>query len=167
MPLHFVTRPSIFLPVHIRFIRPNDGWTGLYIKLCWLYECCNERQCVADGGDEQGTIVAGPGGLTIDPNIQYQIRADTGQGQWLLHGMCVVHVIEVDHIGQFQHRTKLSKQLVYVFVKCYRVLESTSHYIHVQITAISTAILLASNPRIRLIIQQLQDDSAQYSSSDH
>ena len=28
------TRLPIFLPVHIRFNRPNDGWTGLYIKLC-------------------------------------------------------------------------------------------------------------------------------------
>ena len=28
--LHFFTRPPIFLPV---FTRPNDGWTGLYIKL--------------------------------------------------------------------------------------------------------------------------------------
>ena len=109
--------------------------------LHWICDCCNERQCVADGGDEQGTIVAGPGGLTIDPNIQYQIRADTGQGQWLLYGMCVV--------------------------KCCRVLEWTSHYTYVQITTISTAILLASNPRIRLFIKQLQDDSAQYSSSGH
>ena len=30
----FFTRPRIFLPIHIRFTRPNDGWTGLYIKLC-------------------------------------------------------------------------------------------------------------------------------------
>ena len=29
------TRPPTFLPVHIRFTRPNDGWTGLYIKLCF------------------------------------------------------------------------------------------------------------------------------------
>ena len=30
--LNFFTCPPIFLPVHIRFARPNDGWTGLYIK---------------------------------------------------------------------------------------------------------------------------------------
>ena len=30
----FVTSPPIFLPVHICFTRPNDGWMGLYIKLC-------------------------------------------------------------------------------------------------------------------------------------
>ena len=36
------TRPPIFLPVHLYFYpsifvftRPNDGWTGLYIKLCF------------------------------------------------------------------------------------------------------------------------------------
>ena len=32
--LIFVTSPPIFLPVHICFTRPNDGWMGLYIKLC-------------------------------------------------------------------------------------------------------------------------------------
>ena len=30
----FFTRPPLFLPVHIRLSRPNDGWTGLCIKLC-------------------------------------------------------------------------------------------------------------------------------------
>ena len=29
----FVTSPPIFLPVHICFTHPNDGWMGLYIKL--------------------------------------------------------------------------------------------------------------------------------------
>ena len=28
---------TIFLPIHIRFTRPNDGWTGLYIKL-WFQQ---------------------------------------------------------------------------------------------------------------------------------
>ena len=30
----FVTSPPILLPVHICFTHPNDGWMGLYIKLC-------------------------------------------------------------------------------------------------------------------------------------
>ena len=30
----FVTSPPVLLPVHICFTRPNDGWMGLYIKLC-------------------------------------------------------------------------------------------------------------------------------------
>ncbi|KAK2176540.1 hypothetical protein NP493_657g01010 [Ridgeia piscesae] len=50
----------------------------------------SDDHCVADGGDEQGTIVAGPGGLTIDPNIQYQIRADTGQA-----GQVTYRVVQV------------------------------------------------------------------------
>ena len=33
----FFTRPPIFLHVHIRFTRPNDGWTGLYTKLHRMY----------------------------------------------------------------------------------------------------------------------------------
>ena len=32
LPIHDPS--TIFLPVHIHFTRPNDGWTGLYIKLC-------------------------------------------------------------------------------------------------------------------------------------
>ena len=45
------------------------------------------RHCAdsGDAGDEQATIVTGPGGIPMDANIQYQIRADTGQGQYLLH----------------------------------------------------------------------------------
>ena len=30
---YLFTRPPIFLPIRICFTRPNDGWTGLYIKL--------------------------------------------------------------------------------------------------------------------------------------
>ena len=31
--LHFFTRPPYFYPSMFVFTRPNDGWTGLYIKL--------------------------------------------------------------------------------------------------------------------------------------
>ena len=31
------THPPIFLPVHVRFACPNDGWMGLCIKLCSLH----------------------------------------------------------------------------------------------------------------------------------
>ena len=32
--LHFLTRPPYFYPSIFIFTRPNEGWTGLYIKLC-------------------------------------------------------------------------------------------------------------------------------------
>ena len=36
--LHFFSRPPYFYPSIFVFTHPNDGWTGLYIKL-WLYVC--------------------------------------------------------------------------------------------------------------------------------
>ena len=33
--LHFFTRPPYFYLSIFVFTHPNDGWTGLYIKLCF------------------------------------------------------------------------------------------------------------------------------------
>ena len=45
LPVHPYFYPSIFV-----FTRPNDGWTGLYIKLCasWVYVCvCVFQGCMS------------------------------------------------------------------------------------------------------------------------
>ena len=44
----FYTRPPYFYPSIVVFTRPNDGWTGLYIKLCVGYNFpCQAALCKA------------------------------------------------------------------------------------------------------------------------